>query len=300
MYFVDALKVLARQWLVVLVGLAAVAGAAFAVVRVVPTEYQASGQLMLLLPTSSTGRETPTNPYLNLPAELTTTASLLAGTMMTKDTVQALEDERMDSEYDVAVVPGAGPLLIITTRDTDPERAIDTRDGVMSRLDQELDLIQIEANVPETQLIRLLPFSVGSTAEALPGSKIRALAVVGGVGMTVILLVAFARDRRRRRRRAETEEDSGASDPGAAAVPPEPEPPTVDERPLRRLDDPQPDRQAASLDEPWPAEPTPTRAERPVPDAGARTPREQTRPRRRTPLKTGRMVRGGTHDGHGS
>ena len=200
MYFVDALKVIVRRWVIVVVGLVSMAVAAVGVISVVPTEYQATGQLILLLPADSTGPTTPTNPYINLPSELTTTASLLAGTLMTKDSERDMVAKGYESEFDVAVVIGAGPLLIITTRDTDQDEAIATRDEVMRRLDAELGAIQEAVNVPERQLISARPSSVGSVAEALPGSKIRALAVVGGLGVTITLLVAFLRDRRVRRK----------------------------------------------------------------------------------------------------
>ena len=189
-------------------------GAAVGVIGVVPTEYQATGQLILLLPADATGPTTPTNPYLNLPSELTTTASLLAGTLMTKDSERDLVAQGFKSEYDVAVVLGAGPLLIVTTRDTDQEQALATRDEVMGRLESELERIQAEVNVPERQLISASPSSVGSVAEALPGSKIRALAVVGGVGVTLILLIAFLRDRRVRRK-AGADKDEQADAPAA-------------------------------------------------------------------------------------
>lgn len=201
MYFVDALRVLARRWVVVLVGVLCMAGGGVAVVRYVPTEYQASGQLILLLPPGVNRDLGPTNPYLNLPPELTTTASLLAGGIMTKDSMRAVAGDGYTSEYDVAVVPGAGPLLIITAKDTDPDEALATRDEVMTRLQQELAQIQADADVPDRQLISATPSSVGSSAEALPGSKIRALAGVLGAGVTLTLLAAFLIDRRKNRRK---------------------------------------------------------------------------------------------------
>jgi hypothetical protein len=194
--------VLRRRWLVVLVGLICLAAGGVAVVRYVPTEYQASGQLILLLPSTMTPDEPPKNPYLNLPDELTTTASLLASGMMTKDSQRALVGEGFESEYDVAVVPGVGPVLIITSKDTDPVEAIATRDQVMSRLETELQRIQVDASVPRNQLISATPSSVGESAEALPGSKVRALVALVGVGGTLIMLAAFLVDRRKRRKEA--------------------------------------------------------------------------------------------------
>lgn len=227
MYFSDALALALRQWKVVVIGLVLLAAAAFAVVRVVPTEHQATGQQMLLLPPAYHGKDTLTNPFLNLPAELTTTASLLAGSVMTKDVIAELDEDGADAEYDVSVVPGAGPLLVISTRDTDADAAIMTRDAVMERLAGELDEIQTEARVPGDQVIRLQPFSVSASAEALPGSRLRALAVVGGVGLVLIVLLAFGLDRFSRRggrrsasRRASTPAQPPARPLAAVQYPP--------------------------------------------------------------------------------
>lgn len=199
MYFVDVLKVLARQWVVLAVGALVLAAGAVGVLRAVPTAHQATGQLLLLLPAEASGLATPTNPYLNLPDEMTTTASILAGSMMTKDTERDLASQGFTSEYDVTVVPGAGPIILITAKDTDPSAGLETRDELISRLEAELAKIQEAVDVPERQLIRATPSSVGQVAEALPGNKIRALAVLVGVVGTLTCLVAFLRDRRRER-----------------------------------------------------------------------------------------------------
>lgn len=199
MYFVDVLKVLARQWVVLAVGALVLAAGAVGVLRAVPTAHQATGQLILLLPAEASGLATPTNPYLNLPDEMTTTASILAGSMMTKDTERDLASQGFTSEYDVTVVPGAGPIILITAKDTDPSAGLETRDELISRLEAELAKIQEAVDVPERQLIRATPSSVGQVAEALPGNKIRALAVLVGVVGTLTCLVAFLRDRRRER-----------------------------------------------------------------------------------------------------
>lgn len=211
MYFIDALRVLRRRWLVVLIGLLCTSAAAVGLIRAVPTEYQASGQLLLLLPPTSTGRDTPTNPYLNLPSELTTTASLLAGTLMTVDSHEAVEDSGYLAEYDVAVIPGAGPLILVTTKDTDPAQTIATRDEVMRRIEAELAEIQDEVDVPTRQLITTRAASVSTTPEALSGSKVRALAGAGGVGGTLTLAAAFLVDRRKRRSAATEERPSGGT-----------------------------------------------------------------------------------------
>lgn len=211
MYFVDALRVLLRRWRIIFVGVLVLVAAAGAVERWVPTQYQASGQLLLLLPADATGPKTPTNPYLNLEPGLTTTASLIAGSMTTKDSHRALKAAGFTSEFSVALNPGTGPLLVITTKDTNAAEAVQTRDQVMRRLNTNLNTIQVAVDVPERQLIRSRPTSVDERAEVLHGSKLRALAGVGGADVLLTLIAAFVWDRFLRRRRLATAQSKGAA-----------------------------------------------------------------------------------------
>jgi hypothetical protein len=192
MYLVDALRVLLRRWKIVVVGCAALFVAAGAVVHYVPTQYQASGQLLFVLPADATGKKTPTNPYLNLQAGLTTVASLAASSVMTRDSSRSLVADGFTATYAAALNPGTGPLIVVTAKDADPAAAVATRDEVMRRINDELARLQSDVDVPPTQLISSRPVSVAANADPLPGSKIRALAVIGGGIVLLTLMTAFA------------------------------------------------------------------------------------------------------------
>lgn len=230
MYLVDALTVLARRWYVVLVGVLVTAGGAAAVITYVPTAYQSSGQMVLLLPPGASGTDEPVNPYLNLQTGLTTAASLVAGAASTKDVAKEMDAQGLDAEYAVAVVPGTGPLIIVTAKDSDPELATATRDAMMAWIDLELRRIQAEVHVPKAQYISATRSSVSRTAEALPGSKLRALAALVAVVGLLTLALTFGIDRlllRRAARRADRRSDRRSAShslrTGTAAAPsPEP------------------------------------------------------------------------------
>jgi uncharacterized protein involved in exopolysaccharide biosynthesis len=83
-YFTEALAVLVRRWYVVLICGIAVTGGLFLAVKQVPTQYQASGEVLLLLPPAATGKGTPSNPYLNLQPGLTTMATITASELNSK------------------------------------------------------------------------------------------------------------------------------------------------------------------------------------------------------------------------
>lgn len=240
MYLVDALTVLARRWYVVLVGVLVMAGGAAAAIAFVPTTYQSSGQMVLLLPPGASGADKPVNPYLNLQTGLTTAASLVAGAASTKDVAKEMDAKGLDAEYAVAVVPGTGPLIIVTAKDSDPGLATATRDAMMAWIDHELQRIQEEVDVPRAQYIRATRSSVSRTAEALPGSKLRALAAMVAVVGLLTLALTFGIDRlllRRgaRRAAARSQRTRTAAAPGPDPKP-EPKSRTLAERPARHAE----------------------------------------------------------------
>lgn len=205
MYFMDAVRLLLRRWYVAVVGIVLIAGGAFYTTTSVPTQYQASGEMLFLLPPDSTGHKTPSNPYINLVPGLTTTASMIATEAMTKDVGDQLARDGFRSEYSVALVPSTGPLLVVSSKDTDPAAAVRMRDRVMKWLRDRLDERQQAIEVPESQFIYTEATNVGKSAEAVPGNKIRAIAGVGGVGMILTLLFAFGLDRLLSRRQTVAE-----------------------------------------------------------------------------------------------
>jgi hypothetical protein len=180
------------------VGLTATAG--IYILQHVGSTFQASGQMVLLLPPDASGVETPTNPYLNLPSDLDTVAAVLASKVSTEDAEQELAAEGADAEYDVAVNPGVGPLLVITAKDKDPAAALATRDAVMRRVEAELADMQDEIDVPVRQVISTRSSSVTVRAEVLPGSRLRALAGTTSAGLLLTLVLAFGLDRLLQRR----------------------------------------------------------------------------------------------------
>lgn len=204
----DAVRVLLRRWYVVVAGVVLMAAAGGAVMKVVPTQYQASAQLILLLPSKATGARTPTNPYLNLQAGLVTTSSIISSSMMTPERQQKLEAEGHTAEYSVDVLPDSGPIVVVSAKSSDAAEAVDTRDAVIKEIDDQLTLMQSEVSVPKTQVIAPLEANVGP-AQVLPGSKIRALAAVGAAGVVATLVVAFVVDGRRNRAVRRREKPAG-------------------------------------------------------------------------------------------
>jgi hypothetical protein len=183
-----------------------VAGALLYAVKEVPTQYQATGQVLILLPPQATGPNNPTNPYMNLAPGLVTTATLIAEQLNNNTNHAEVEDAGFTSEYALGVVPDTGPLLVITTKDTDPKEAEATLEEVVTRVGAQLERMQANLDIPENQFMYTRRNDTNAGAEALPGSKIRAAGVLGGSGVVLTIVAAFLLDgflRRRARRSAE-------------------------------------------------------------------------------------------------
>jgi hypothetical protein len=197
-YLSDFLGVLTRRWVVFCLGMVAVAYVGWHVLTTVKSDYQASGEMVLLLPPDVAVH--PTNPYLNLPDGLSTVASLTAADVMSEDTQHELAQRGLIAEYDVALVPGTGPLLVITTEDKDPDQAVTTRDAVLAEINSRIARLQGGLDLPERQVISSRSFNVGRHAEVLPGSRLRALAGAAGAGVLLVLMITFGLDRALARR----------------------------------------------------------------------------------------------------
>ncbi len=197
-----------RRWYLAVFWLAAVVFGVVALFVAVPTQYQASGQLLLLPPAQPLVEGERRNTYLFLPDGLVLTAILVANTVNTPDVARELTDEGFKSTYTVGVVPGTGPLITITVKDVDPRQALALRDEMLDRLEAEIDRIQAAEDVPTGQLMEPRRFSASTRAEELAGSRIRALIGIVAAGVVLGGLSITEVDRRLLRRAAPLEPES--------------------------------------------------------------------------------------------
>ncbi|PUA82344.1 hypothetical protein [Nocardioides currus] len=223
MDFVDVLRVLGRRWLIVLLGVLVTGAAGFYAITVVPTQYQARAQYVLLLPSGATGLTNPTNPYINLNSGLIFATSLIASDLGTKDVARTLVEDGFDSDYSIAQSTSGGPSLDVVVNGSDPDDVLATRNELLARFDEELDTLQDIPGIPDRQLIFSRTNAVDPVAEVVPGAKKKALVLIAAVGMVVTLVLAFSMDGLLRRRTARKQAlkqpaASGAPEPPAETV----------------------------------------------------------------------------------
>ncbi|GAB3254505.1 hypothetical protein [Nocardioides dilutus] len=201
MYASDTLRVFGRRWLFLGFGLVFSIGVGVQTLKHVSSDYQASGQLVVLLPPDAPGTKTPINPYLNLQSGLSLMASVVATEVMSLTTERELGSKGFRAEYDVGLVPGVGPLLQITTKSKDPAMALATRDAVMDEVNDVMAELQQGRGIPSHQIISTEASDVSPTAQVLPGSRLRALVGAFGSSLVLFLVATFALDRALARRR---------------------------------------------------------------------------------------------------
>jgi hypothetical protein len=223
MYLLAGARLLLRRWITCLAGLVATFAGCFFVAQHVPVQHEATSQMLFILPPDATGEETPSNPFLNLPEGLITTANLVAGDQSTKDSMRALAAQGDTADYTIAVVQGSGPLLAISAIDADPEVALATRDALMARVDQQLLAMQSKASVPPDQVMRATRTSVSQAAEPKSATRTRAVVGTAVLGLVLVGLLALGVDQLLRRLARRRWAAAVASDEAARATPDDPE-----------------------------------------------------------------------------
>ena len=218
MFLSQVLRALAQAWLVVLIGVLVTAGAVYAALQTVAPTHVSSSRLLFLLPPDATGRETPTNPFLNLTGGLTATAIIVAEIGNSGPTAQELKDSGFEAEYSVSLTPGAAaPILVIVAEDEDPAMVSLTIAEVQARLTTLLADIQSDADAPSQQTISATLLDGPTVPEVRRGDQLRAAGGALALGGVCTLVAAFVFQRVRSRGRG-AGPDGGASADGAPAA----------------------------------------------------------------------------------
>lgn len=197
MDIVEAVRVVARRWLVVLIGVLLTGGAAYAVATQTPRVYHTSAQMLLLLPAGAQGNEHSNSPFVYLPSGLTVLARMIALAPRTESFAQSMYDDGYTSQYELSV-SNQEPSIAISVEGSDPQNVIDTRDALIIRIDEELQRTQAEESVPQHHWAHFRVSGLDETATPTGGSRLQAVGGTVAAGGLVTLLAAFLIDRLRR------------------------------------------------------------------------------------------------------
>lgn len=201
-----ALRILARQWPVVVIGLVLTVVGVVQVGAMVAPQYEAKGTVLLLSPGAGV------NPYLEFPAGLEVTADALVVGLQTESGVEQAEAAGATGVYTLERT--TGPLVDITAHAGSDAEATATVDAVVERMRAELGRYQVDSAADQQITVEVLS---APTATAKLGSRIRAQAAVFAVGLVATVSAGMAVDAFRRQRREARARRDGAVDPDVQA-----------------------------------------------------------------------------------
>jgi hypothetical protein len=222
----DGLRIVLRRWKVTLPIFLGFALVAIVGSGMINAEYSANGSVILLGPNSQasgaaaspTGGETDVNPYLSGCNTCETVARAIQLSLSSTEAKQAIADDGLSTDYAI-VVENRSPLMTLTASSGSPSDAVNTLQGVIERINGELELRQSDVNAPSDQRITANVLSQDTAAKGDYGGRTKARAAILAAGAltaagTALLLEGFRFTRRRRSDDDDYEYDGGGDDGG--------------------------------------------------------------------------------------
>jgi hypothetical protein len=191
MDLLTALKILARQWPVVVAGLVLTVVGIFQVGAMVAPSYEAKGTALLLSPGANA------NPYLDFGPNLEVAADALMVVIQSPVGTETLEASG-GAVGSFKLERTNGPLIDITATAVTADDAARTVDLVVTALVAELETAQTAAPVDQRITLKELTEPV---PVAKLGSRIRAQAAVGALGLVCTVTAGLTVDAIRRQRK---------------------------------------------------------------------------------------------------
>ena len=208
MDLVTMLRVLRRRWIVVVAMTAVTIAATAAVLDSAPKGYRATGEVLLLLPSTTrtgSGTTTTVNPYLQLGGSLSAAGDVVARALESSESARALREQGALGSWEIQLAPGS-PVLHVEGIGPTPAEASRTVQVVMTAIEDTLEQRQLDAGAPAHQLIQVQVVSAPDRAVRVLSTTLRPVVAVVAAGVlvklgTAYLVEALARLRRPRRSR---------------------------------------------------------------------------------------------------
>jgi hypothetical protein len=234
MDFWKTIGVLLRRWYVAVPVLTVSVLVAGGVFLKVPTQYEATGTMVLTAPTAGATTAIdpakasgPGNPLLDFEGSLTITTQLLIQSLSSPAVQQQIQTEGGASTFQAGDGQTGGPFVVIIADAVTPAQAELTVSLALKYAQNELDARQKNLNAPPSTYIGTQSVVSPTTATTKISGKVKAAGVALVAGVVVSLLAAYGIESwsaNRRRRRPDDDDDL---DDDSAEF--EPEPDEIDE-----------------------------------------------------------------------
>lgn len=189
----DVLRAMLRRWYIIVAGVLATAGLAFAAWHIIPPVYQAEGTI-LLLPSKSTVSQGGQNPFLNLDS-LSAPAALVIARLDGEAERSELKKTAPTAKYSVDTDPTMrGPTVLVTVTDKTAASTVDTLNSMLDTATEILSDIQKEQKVPSDAVIGSMRLTVDSKATRVTDDAVRFVVATAVAGVVATLALAVAVD----------------------------------------------------------------------------------------------------------
>ena len=192
MDFWNSLKVLARRWYIVAVGLLVTLGGALGINALISPTYTAVGSLVLAVPPNLPERASASNPYLAY-GNLAVAARVVASGMNQPSVVREQRSKGVTGDFVVDLDPErSSPIITVNSTAANAAEAIKTVEVVTQGVQQLLADRQKSLGAPQNTWITANSVVVPEEANRAVGSRLRAVSAVLVLGIIGTLTLAFA------------------------------------------------------------------------------------------------------------
>lgn len=149
--YLETLLVILRRWRFSVPAMLLAVGIGSMAFWVVPPAYEDSTQVLFLGSPKQPGEPDLINPYLQLASTLVSTADVIRLKVTTAQTAQELAANGFRAQYEVTLDQSTpAPVLIVITKDSDPNRARLTGRAVVDEIERLLEDVQRQAGAPRS------------------------------------------------------------------------------------------------------------------------------------------------------
>ena len=182
-----SLRVVRKWWYLAAVPLIGTVLALGVVAARVPSSYQTTGTLLLLQPETGAeyGSTGSGNAFTGFGFSLQVTADAMVTLFDDQRMVERLRPEGASGAFTVTRQPRT-PMLVVDATGSSPVEAVGTARAVMRAISQELARRQNRTGAPPSTWIRIDALTLPAGAAELAGSRLRAGAALGGLGLGLV------------------------------------------------------------------------------------------------------------------
>ena len=210
----DGMRIVMKRWKVALPIFLAFAVLAIVGSGMIDGEYSADGSVILLGPNSQSGGDTAdpagggtdVNPLIVGCNTCETVARAVQLSLSSTEAKAAIKAEGLSTKYNI-VVENRTPLMTITASSGSPTNAVDTLNGVIDRINEELETRQSDINAPSDQRITANVLSQDTAAKGDFGGRSKARAAILAAGALAAIGVSLLLEGVKLVRRRRNEDD---------------------------------------------------------------------------------------------